>query len=463
MPELREASNSYFLSGDWMRELESGLCPVLLDPSLYRSAFRSQVQSEMSRLEVSKNADFFLATSGSTGKPKLIAKTWVELQKERDFWNSDSSPLPWREEAGLCIQVAVPLCFLYGLLWGFLVRGEEWIFDHSGEPKEGIDLLVTTPKHLATWRRSGVELPRYILSSGAIVSPGLAREIRFQTKSQVFEIYGSSETGAIAYRDPLWKARFSFLPGVQTRYEDEIGLLVQTPWMSSHSQDGYLLNEQGFYPTGDFGDLNGDGFSYLGRKDRIIKRNGKRVSLDAIQSLAEQAFPGEEFAVVSLKNSEAEEKPFLFWKESPFFHPELLQNSLKQSLPNSFLPEAVIAIPEFPLLPSQKIDYNELQRRLDLDPDRWAEKKDRALHPGENWKEYLHQALKNIKPGETWTEDSVFATDLGMSSLDILELLLFMEKKLGRKIPPEERNTGFFTSLQGIYQYLEAIGCPIES
>src|SRR5690606_818515 len=85
------------------------------------------------------------------------------------------------------------------------------------------------------------------------------------------EIYGSSETGAIAWRqsDSQWLP----LPKVQISTSANGALSVQAPWIAAADE-----------PTADAAQLHDNGFILLGRLDRVIKIEEKRVSLPMIEN-----------------------------------------------------------------------------------------------------------------------------------------------------------------------------------
>ncbi|MCK7500417.1 MAG: hypothetical protein MZW92_66695 [Comamonadaceae bacterium] len=115
---------------------------------------------------------------------------------------------------------------------------------------------------------------RAVFSSGGPL-PGDAAELtQAMTGCSPFEVFGSSETGGIAWRRrAVHGERWQPLPGVAWRVEDE-ALSVRSP----HLPDG------AWWPTADRVQASDDGgFVLLGRADRIVKIEGKRVSLGAIE------------------------------------------------------------------------------------------------------------------------------------------------------------------------------------
>ncbi|HAU81132.1 MAG TPA: AMP-binding protein, partial [Stenotrophomonas sp.] len=88
------------------------------------------------------------------------------------------------------------------------------------------------------------------------------------------EVFGSSETGGVAWR--RWSAarpQWHPLPGVAWRI-DEGCLAVRSPHLAS--EDWWLTQDRAVAD-------DGHSFRLLGRADRIVKIEERRVSLDALE------------------------------------------------------------------------------------------------------------------------------------------------------------------------------------
>lgn len=225
-------------------------------------------------------------TSGSTGAAKQVARSLSSLDSEiaalETLWGGllGGAPalatVPHHHAFGLVFKLLWPLaagrpffCRQYDL-W------EEVLHDMPAGA-----VLVSSPAHLT--RTGGLPAlaperrPRLLLSAGAPLPEDAAAEAVRLFGAPVGEIYGSTETGAAAARlhdgsgAPAWNA----LPG----YRAEPG------------EDGLLrLHAPGTLPGGsiDLADraaFAADGsFRLLGRADRIVKIEGKRVALDEVEA-----------------------------------------------------------------------------------------------------------------------------------------------------------------------------------
>ncbi|GBF52005.1 phosphopantetheine attachment domain protein [Leptospira ryugenii] len=383
MPELIFANTDYFLSGAWETALAMGkTSPILIDPKWEGTSLHSQLQTSLHKLPSAEDGHFWMATSGSTGTIKLVEKSLAELRAEVDFW-IDASALAWKLSEIDRFFVSVPLCHLYGLLWGYLIPKTlgKPIFLHAfRDPKDGLpsekskhDLLVSIPYLIDRNLQEKQNLPQKILSSGAKFPVPLAKRIREMGHYSVQEIYGSTETGAMGVRDPLFEARFYLLASVEPKskwIDGQSILQVKSPFISKRafkdSGDHWiaesLLDENGFYETGDAGELNEDQWNLHGRVDRIIKRKGKRVSLDHIENLIQSLDHEMKEIFCASKSVGGEDRVYCFYVGGKMKGSFL--ETMQAELPKSLLPDEIIEMESLPKLPNGKTDNRALLKSL---------------------------------------------------------------------------------------------------
>lgn len=226
--------------------------------------------------------EFF--TSGTMGMPKRVTKPVRLLEREIDILDG----LWGKAMAGGLVLSTVSHQHIYGLtfklLWP-LSRGTPF----SGEthdlwetvlqelPPGGT--LVTSPAHLT--RLAGIgplpagRGPALVLSAGAALPPAAARQASIILGTATTEIFGSTETGAFATRraeggDEPWFP----LTGIRLGLTPDGRLKLR----------GAFVDTEGWYETSDLADLPGDGgFRFRGRSDRVVKIEGKRVSLNELE------------------------------------------------------------------------------------------------------------------------------------------------------------------------------------
>lgn len=241
-------------------------------------------------------------TSGSTGAPVGIPKRLSQLASELE-----AQEAVFGERLGKArVLATVSHQHIYGLLFKILwplcagrVIDTRQLFypEEILQAAEGASsaLLVSSPAH---FKRLPAEHPwaaalplwRAVFSSGGALSWDSARLAHERFGKPVCEIYGSSETGGVAWRERSSEhAPWTPLPKVEIKIENEM-LLVKSPH----------LIEGGFMATSDRAKSLASGdFELLGRADRIVKIEEKRISLNSIeQALLESGLASESKAVV---------------------------------------------------------------------------------------------------------------------------------------------------------------------
>ncbi|WP_320534632.1 AMP-binding protein [Robbsia andropogonis] len=299
---------------------------------------------------IDPHAVLTLFTSGSTGAPKPLHKTLAQLDAEIQGFAAQ-----WGDifDEVIC-QSSVPHHHIYGLtfflLWPLAAgrpfdrarctgpgdwqalpphwppsRGTDHVASHFGR------LIVSTPPQLSRWPAlSGFDTSAdtavrcAFLSAGAPLPHETACAYLRTFGAAPFEIYGSTETGAIATRqqrlgdpDPYWTP----LPGQAVWRTDAGTLAVRSPHLLAGNDP--LMADEGFHTADavsfvehvDNGDGARDGgrvparyFRLEGRIDRVAKVSGKRVSLPEIERALEVHPFVREVAAVTLTQADVRER-----------------------------------------------------------------------------------------------------------------------------------------------------------
>jgi hypothetical protein len=216
-------------------------------------------------------------TSGTTGAPKQVAKTLAHLNAETEAIEALLGPIVPPKAR---VLATVPHQHAYGLafrmLWP-LATGRPFV-SSTLELWETVlsaldpgSVLITSPAHLS--RMGGLSpvsrehRPSLVLSAGAPLAEADARLARTVFGLPVREIFGSTETGAIASRlrdraDPAWHP----LPGVAIGAGHD-GLAT---FRARHVPDAGSIGS-------DRVSIDADGIRFIGRADAIVKIEGVRV------------------------------------------------------------------------------------------------------------------------------------------------------------------------------------------
>jgi len=224
-------------------------------------------------------------TSGSTGQPAPIPKRLAQLLDE-------VAALQAQFGAGLegaAVLATVSHQHIYGLLFRILwplaagraIHAARHEFPETLAPAlaAGACLLLASPAHLKRlpahldWSGAAGTL-RAVFSSGGMLEQGASLHAASLLGQCPIEVYGSSESGGVAWRQRADGEGWRALPGVQWRTRDDGALDVHSPYAG-----------HGWLALADRVEALDDGrFALRGRADRIVKIEEKRISLDAIEA-----------------------------------------------------------------------------------------------------------------------------------------------------------------------------------
>jgi acyl-coenzyme A synthetase/AMP-(fatty) acid ligase len=250
-------------------------------------------------------------TSGSTGKPTLFPKKLSQFAAEMQSQESVFGDRLGRARVlgtvshqhiyGLFFRVLWPLCA------GRVFEAAQLFFPEQilAHAEHSLDaLLVTSPAHLKRLPESALARPRRsrfraVFSSGGPLDVASAKLAFRHFRRWPLEIFGSSETGGVAFRELIRKdSPWAPLPGVEIAIEPGSELLRVR---SAH------LWEDGWFTTSDrVRKLDGSAFELLGRSDRVVKIEEKRVSLDAVEAGLRESGLVQEVRVVVLDGERTE-------------------------------------------------------------------------------------------------------------------------------------------------------------
>jgi len=228
-----------------------------------------------------EQAQLYFYTSGSTGEPKKIPRTLKQLLNEVQGLSQSFS----FDEHEIAIAT-VSHQHIYGLLFKLLLPlaiGRSFYNPQMAFPEDVVqaqkqletlglsNYLISSPALLKRWTTDVIlQHCQMVFSSGGKLESG----VRPLLNRSIIEVLGSSETGGIAHRakdEDAWTA-FS---NVAIRIEDQ-QLMVK----SNHAFENDWIS------TGDsaaWADATSQTFKLMGRTDRIVKLEEKRLSLDAIE------------------------------------------------------------------------------------------------------------------------------------------------------------------------------------
>ncbi len=240
---------------------------------------------------------FIAFTSGSTGQPQPHPKRWGDLV---GCAQAAGRRFAWAPNSG--IVATVPPQHMYGLELSVMVP---WVLGcaiHATRPFFPTDIhaalaamsspriLVTTPVHLTACLAAGGDWPAVaqVISATAPLSRQLAAQVEAQFHTQVFEIYGSTESGSIASRATCTAPAWRWYDGVKMQQDGE-QVSVTAPFI-----DGTIT-------LADVLRCHADGsFDLLGRAAEMVKVGGKRAALSELNAVLNAIIGVEDGAFVAL-------------------------------------------------------------------------------------------------------------------------------------------------------------------
>ena len=242
----------------------------------------------------------FLFTSGSTGKPKAVPQRMKEFEEDNAFIISK-----WAKEiTSRKLVTTVSQHHIYGFLYGIslpFTLGTPFRRHRVEFPEEFEKMtdekyvLIATPAFLKRTVEVEDKLDMkdiWIFSSGGAVSPELAVQCGKLFNFFPLEVYGSTETSGIAYRQQnkdglLWTP----FDNAKLWLGDDGCLRIISP---------YIKDPAGF-ATADLAEFQEDGrFILKGRSDSIVKIEEKRISMTEVENRLLETGLIEDVKVVAL-------------------------------------------------------------------------------------------------------------------------------------------------------------------
>ncbi|MDO5046512.1 AMP-binding protein [Campylobacter sp.] len=224
--------------------------------------------------ELSLESKFYLKTSGSTGKSKDVEKSLQDMVVEGEYLSSKFgfsaqniffSSVSHQHMFGLAYRVFLPM-MVGAKAFSKELNYPEAIFNLN----LANHIFITSPVLL----RMLVQSPRAkeIKDLAAIVSAGseLKSELRERIKelcdARIIDIYGSTETGTIAWN---LGGGLMLFDAVSAGFDQREALNIRSPWCE-------------FFQSNDWAQVQDSRLILKGRLDRVVKLNDKRISLDEL-------------------------------------------------------------------------------------------------------------------------------------------------------------------------------------
>ena len=231
-------------------------------------------------------SDVLFGTSGSTGASKPIVRTEESLTRDAKAL-VDAFPELWADRSAVVATIRPE--HMYGALWRVrapkiagcivdpaIVFSVEELY--AACERYGRVLFVTTPSFL----EKALRHPDFAALKGrltAIVTSGsLLREETSLAAAEVagvcpLEIFGSTETGTVAFRRRVEGEEWTVFPGVAASLSSDGRIEIDSPYSMTRP---YVMSDAVRFTAS-------DSFLLLGRTDRRVKILEKYVSLTDVE------------------------------------------------------------------------------------------------------------------------------------------------------------------------------------
>ncbi|RXK02257.1 aconitate hydratase [Arcobacter sp. CECT 8989] len=241
-----------------------------------------------------KDFSMMFFTSGSTGNPVGALKTKKHLEEEVQVLTK----LFEKREIKKVI-LTVPFIHIYGMLFGLLypllndidiVLKEHFLPNDLLNLIDDNSLVVTTPLYIKALNKISQEKDlskaTFVSSTGPLDSQN-AKEFSEKFNTDVMQIFGSTETGGIAYKlndEILWTP----MPKVEIQTNEQNELKVLSPFVSTTIYENSFKDINGVMQTFDYIEKENEKFRLVGRSSQILKIAGKRYSTIQIENILEE-------------------------------------------------------------------------------------------------------------------------------------------------------------------------------
>jgi amino acid adenylation domain-containing protein len=231
---------------------------------------------------------------------------------------------------------------------------------------------------------------RLILFAGEVMPIAALSSLKSIWNARFYNLYGPTETNvctwyeipqqiAIEQENPYpigipcpyascWLLNGDEISNIEIGMEGELlvgGDSVMNGYLSMSEKNQQSLlphNNVMLYKTGDWVRINQEGFiEYVGRIDRMVKRNGYRIELGEIEhALHHHARISQVGTIVSNTNDTIQILAFYTTQDQSPISGLDLNTFLQQYIPTYMLPDSYFYLEQFPETSSGKIDYQKL-------------------------------------------------------------------------------------------------------
>jgi acyl-coenzyme A synthetase/AMP-(fatty) acid ligase len=301
-------------------------------------------------------------TSGSTGAPLPFRKSWGRLAR---CVRSGAPRLGLTDGRSHTLIGTVPPQHMYGFESTVLLALMSGNCFAAERPFYPADIaatmaavprpcaLITTPVHLRTLLASQIELPpvELVVSATAPLGQDVAGAVEAKFRTQLLEIYGSTETGQIAIRRTAESAVWRLWPGVRLEVSDE----------QVFARGGHVEQVTRMQDVIEL--IGAEEFLLHGRTADMVNVAGKRSSFGYLNAQL-NAIPGVTDGVFFLRDGATGSTGVARLSAvvvAPTLSVAALTDQLRQRIDPVFLPRPLLMVERLPRNATGKLPQHELQ------------------------------------------------------------------------------------------------------
>ncbi|HVO86223.1 MAG TPA: class I adenylate-forming enzyme family protein [Candidatus Binatia bacterium] len=335
------------------------------------------------RLAPDKQIATLLFTSGTTGQPKAVPYTHAI-----HAWNIDVCSQVWEWTSEDSQLISLRLSHMYGLVMGLsgtIYHGNTMYLQDGFDAATTLKLLASGKvsifthgplvyaKLLETPNPESYDLSkvRLFISGSGPLAPSIWQSFKDVFGHEILEVYGTTETGRIAsnlLNERIPGSPGRPLPGVKLKTDAKDQVMIKSGGVIS----GYWNNKDataeartsdGFWKTGDFGELKNGRLILKGRLQERIRRQGYTVSpRDVEWALLTNTQIKEAIVVGVQQPGQPNDKLVYFLRTT--LSDEQVAKFCAQALPSVWRPDKVIKLPQIPRTRSGKANLHALKEML---------------------------------------------------------------------------------------------------
>lgn len=406
---------------------------------------------------------YILFTSGSTGEPKgvMVSHQNITLM---NTWSARFLGITAADATATSCSMSFDASFHETLL-PLSAGGTVHVIPHAmalGQLGRPVSLIATTPTVAAELLKAG-QLPslKVLMLGGEVLTRDLAERLLSSGRvGRLLNCYGPTEctvcvtTAEVTRPVPDVIPLGRQVPGVEIAILDEHGRplpdgmsgeicvfggqvtpgYVNDPGETAERfalGQGHAAELQRCYRTGDLGYRAADGLIYFGgRADRQVKVNGIRIELGEIDA-ALRSHPQVSDAVTVARGGDRLVSYVVPGNGSSALDVASVKRHLAARLPRYMLPAAVVTVTDLPTTVNGKLDTSALPG--------WAPPRAAGGAPAEDDLDELTARVARVIAevlgfdGQVRRADDFF-DDLGGTSLDIVRVLVELERRFGKPI-----------------------------